>query len=1132
MREPNNFYDSNAIKVFNLQGEPIGHLKREQAEALAPLIDEEDVTVEGMIPRGSGNVYTIPVQVSLFGRPNKLEHIQRVLWTEGLDLDQTSPRGPKPSTSSGVVLQNEIDESLKRLLFQQVNGDFMVACDAIGSTLYPYQMAALKWMMDHENGDYVPPFWTKVQANPVAEHQIVYLNTLNGARLNSPPPSPHGGILADDMGLGKTLTMIALIFTNFHDKKPLAKPDPFYIRDLERQRSVAKFLKQAKAMGPEVSQLDEELDASSVGTQVTQSSGSLDLAKAMNLSIDHDRSDRDFNSNIEGRSSEIEQISDEPFEATPSCSKDFPNQEIAHSETSHNRDDVGDQLSDSTSWNSLTPPHVVSQHLRGTETEPNVKDLSVDANVQKQVNCICKQGNHWGFLVPCATCGVYLHGRCIQINKRKFSDMAGYNCQSCRSIDPKLEAVIKIQSENDPQVSTSANSTEPLIKIARKEEPSVGLPLEPEIQESYHLSQDHNYSAVAEFHSPILKDSLSEKCENELSQENFGEVGANVTIDNLDTSSESSKLDLGKQVEESPEKKTKLNDRGTGELTKRKTIIPPKETGCAKGRPRPTLIICPMGLISHWITQLDSHVRPSIPIKLFVDYGTTRAKDAQELKEQDIVITTYGTLASHSSNESPVFAIEWLRVILDEGHIVKNIKTRTAKAVLRLKCDRKWIITGTPIQNNLEELYPLIEWLDVTPLSRGKSFFQSLIISPIQYNKPEGISRLQSLLSTICIRRQKTDLFDGKPLVELPAKNILVRQVLFNDEEQRQYESLKEKGLMLLRFMCLEEGGNLLKRYAHIFALVVRLRQFCCHPQLLPIAIWNDLHGIISEQNQSGFGEALNSLQQDKLKELWKGIMSESMDEECVICMESLVTKTPMVTQCKHVFCRACIINMLEGKEHEKCPLCRALISKSTITEIREEEDDAGAAQGKISAEPALESSKLTAVCQELDRIKTSCPNDKIVVVSQFAKFLNVVEPILKTKEFCYVRYDGTMSSIKRAKVLNTFNEGSAKVLLLSMKAGGVGLNLVAANHLLYLDPAWNPALEEQCFNRVHRLGQVKEVFIYKFIVQNSIEERIVHLQDKKKALVARAFGVGKSNQTESRKERLQDLQELVGFYN
>ena len=137
-----------------------------------------------------------------------------------------------------------------------------------------------------------------------------------------------------------------------------------------------------------------------------------------------------------------------------------------------------------------------------------------------------------------------------------------------------------------------------------------------------------------------------------------------------------------------------------------------------------------------------------------------------------------------------------------------------------------------------------------------------------------------------------------------------------------------------------------------------------------------------------------------------------------------------------------------------------------------------------------VSSSKVNAAIKEMIRIREADPTDKIVVVSQFTTFLSIFQPILAEQGFTYVRLDGTMTHMDRAEVVRLFQQKTAnspKVLLLSLKAGGVGLNLTSANHLLLLDPAWNPAAEWQCFDRIHRIGQEKPVTIYKFITKVNI---------------------------------------------
>ena len=157
-------------------------------------------------------------------------------------------------------------------------------------------------------------------------------------------------------------------------------------------------------------------------------------------------------------------------------------------------------------------------------------------------------------------------------------------------------------------------------------------------------------------------------------------------------------------------------------------------------------------------------------------------------------------------------------------------------------------------------------------------------------------------------------------------------------------------------------------------------------------------------------------------------------------------------------------------------------------------------------------------------------PDDKVVVVSQFSSFLSILQPIMKLQNFSIVRLDGSMSFQDRSEVVRQFQstkKNSPKLMLLSLKAGGVGLNLTSANHLLLLDPAWNPASEWQCFDRTHRLGQKKNVFIYKYINKDSIEEKMLEIQAKKKDLISGAFHMPEDDR---RRQRVQDIMSIFGI--
>ena len=200
-----------------------------------------------------------------------------------------------------------------------------------------------------------------------------------------------------------------------------------------------------------------------------------------------------------------------------------------------------------------------------------------------------------------------------------------------------------------------------------------------------------------------------------------------------------------------------------------------------RGRRRPTLIVCPMSLLSHWVQQVDDHTGNDVDYKLHVHYGSERTNTLFSLEDCDIVVTTYGTLLSEYTNSlkrSPaimhqLMRVKWLRVVLDEGHQIKNSAAKTTAAVNSLDTERRWILSGTPIQNNLKELYSLINWLGVKPFSlQPKAYWNREISNPVKKGDPLAMRVLQVLINGICLRRTKRDKFNGLPIVALPPKNV------------------------------------------------------------------------------------------------------------------------------------------------------------------------------------------------------------------------------------------------------------------------------------------------------------------------------------------------------------------------
>ena len=202
-----------------------------------------------------------------------------------------------------------------------------------------------------------------------------------------------------------------------------------------------------------------------------------------------------------------------------------------------------------------------------------------------------------------------------------------------------------------------------------------------------------------------------------------------------------------------------------------------------KGRRRPTLIVCPMSLLSHWVQQVDEHTGNDVDYKLHVHYGSVRTNKMFSLENCDIVLTTYGTLLSEytsSHRRAPakmhqLMRVKWLRVVLDEGHQIKNSAAKTTEAVNSLDTERRWILSGTPIQNNLKELYSLINWLGVKPFSlQPKAYWNREISNPVKKGDPLAMRVLQILINAICLRRTKRDKFNGQPIVALPRKNVSI----------------------------------------------------------------------------------------------------------------------------------------------------------------------------------------------------------------------------------------------------------------------------------------------------------------------------------------------------------------------
>ncbi|KAJ3349752.1 hypothetical protein HDU91_006340, partial [Kappamyces sp. JEL0680] len=430
----------------------------------------------------------------------------------------------------------------------------------------------------------------------------------------------------------------------------------------------------------------------------------------------------------------------------------------------------------------------------------------------------------------------------------------------------------------------------------------------------------------------------------------------------------------------------------------------------------------------------------------------------------------------------------------------------TARACFALKSNYQWCLSGTPLQNRVGELFSLIRLLNIYPhsyyfctkcpckMQQWKFSHQSYcdecghtghqhfcywnreILKPIQKYGASGdglaaFSKLNSVLSRIMLRRTKTERNDE---LGLPPRIVECRRDTFNEAEEELYESLYSDSTRT--FSTYVTAGTVLNNYASIFSLLSRMRLAANHPDLV-----------------------VRKLTQPDSKFV------------CCLCHEE--AEDPIVSACKHTFCREDARQYVQSApgSSPQCPLCAKTLSID-LTQPEMERVDSKQIQTSIVNYIDLKnwrsSTKIEALVEELEALKSQDSTTKSLVFSQFVSFLDLVHWRLSRAGFNCVKLDGRMNPEQRAAIINSFSTDPAvTVFLISLKAGGIALNLTEASRVFVMDPWWNPAVEDQAMDRIHRLGQYRPIKITRMIIENSIESRIIELQQKKKALFDSTIG-------------------------
>ncbi|EGR32380.1 snf2 superfamily rad5 protein, putative [Ichthyophthirius multifiliis] len=526
-----------------------------------------------------------------------------------------------------------------------------------------------------------------------------------------------------------------------------------------------------------------------------------------------------------------------------------------------------------------------------------------------------------------------------------------------------------------------------------------------------------------------------------------------------------------------------------------------------------TLIVMPVTLISQWEEEINTHSMKN-SISCFIYYGNQRKKG---LEDYDIVLTTYGTLSSEFQIEnSELFKYKWDRIVLDEAHYIKGRIVQVAKAAFGLKGVHKWAVSGTPLQNKVEEVFSLVCFLEYEPWC-DFSWWNNYV--------NENAEMVQKVLQPILLRRTKNSVDqEGNRIIQLTQKKQQIQLVDFSKEEMEIYNCVREKSQEI--FNGLIEKGIALTNYMKVFEILLRLRQLCDHVFMIQARsdvfsrekmeekIWgfyqafqrksqeninafeivfdeNFNENRIEVKNNKNNNNSNNNNNKNYVNNIIDDLQKENI-QYCCVCLDSM--EDAVITGCLHVFCRLCAIRSIENVG--MCPTCRSYITKDDIMTVPRDNKFGFDVEKNFKR-----SSKMNAVFEYLNNVLNS-KNDKCVIFSQFLAMFDLFEIDFKQNNMKYLRLDGSLNQKQRSDVIKKFNEDdSYRIFLISLKAGGVGLNLVRANHVFLIDPWWNPAVEEQAVDRIHRIGQKKDVNVIRFIMRNSIEERMIKLHEEKKHL-------------------------------
>ncbi|KAL4963434.1 SNF2 family N-terminal domain-containing protein [Aspergillus stella-maris] len=495
---------------------------------------------------------------------------------------------------------------------------------------------------------------------------------------------------------------------------------------------------------------------------------------------------------------------------------------------------------------------------------------------------------------------------------------------------------------------------------------------------------------------------------------------------------------------------------------------------------RSTLIVTPKSTIFEWEKQIKLHIHPG-KVRWTIYHGSNRQETACSLGQYDIVLTTYDTLRPEETTKGPLFENEWARVILDEAHRIRNRNSKTFTAVCGLRSRHRWCLTGTPIQNCLDDFGALLAFIK-TPSLHTKALFEDFIARPMQENRKNGIAMLQKVVAATCLRRTKNNHLAE---LDLPRKLERLEYVTMDRDDRELYEFFKR-----FSFLTTKGGKTSQKEATNILALISMLRLICDHGE----ALLTD--------------KAIKAWRERDEKLLSWGILKANV-VQCVSCqsqVEGAIAGNFSIDElsCGHVLCDSCTTESQNCGYQSSCPGC----STTGVSSVSFNDEPGSQRGSKHSIRRQYPpSAKVEAVLHNISKSQEgNAPNihpRKAVIFSYWTKMLDLIGNTLDERGLAFQRIDGQSSLPQRKDSIEKFSKDSqCSILLASIGAAGEGIDLTTANSVHIMEPHWNPMVESQAVDRVHRIGQKQDVEVVRYIVQDSIELYVRWVQNHKLEMI------------------------------